>query len=141
MRPVLVDTGVIVAWLDRSEQYHQSCVGALESLAAPLVTCEAVIAESCYLLRKLPGAAEAILRNLESRIIQIPIQLSASAARIQRIFRKYRDRRVDLADACLIDLASELQTADILTLDRDFEVYRWGSNKAFRLLVPLRLGR
>jgi predicted nucleic acid-binding protein len=41
---------------------------------------------------------------------------------------------MDLADACLIHLAGELQSGDILTLDRDFEVYRWGANKRFHLL-------
>jgi len=45
---------------------------------------------------------------------------------------------VDLAGACLIHLAGEFSTGEILTLDRDFEVYRWGRNKRFELLVPLR---
>jgi predicted nucleic acid-binding protein len=103
-----------------------------------LVTCEAVIAESCYLLRHLPGAADAILENVESGTFQIPIRLSVSAPHLRRIFRKYRDREVDLADACLVHMAGELRTGDILTLDRDFEVYRWGANKRFELLIPLR---
>ena len=137
MKPVLLDTGVIVALLDRSEKHHVGCRAVLESLAAPLATCEAVIAESCYLLRGLPGAAEAILENVATGAFQIPFQLSSSAPQIQRIFRKYRDREVDLADACLIHLAGELRTPDILTLDRDFEVYRWGANQSFRPLIAL----
>ncbi|MBZ5725910.1 MAG: PIN domain-containing protein [Acidobacteriia bacterium] len=138
MKPVLLDTGVVVAWLDRSEQYHTACVDYLQKLAAPLVTCEAVIAESCYLLRHLPGAADAILENVETGTFQIPAQLSRAAAQLRRVYRKYRDREVDLADACLVHLAGQLGTGDILTLDRDFEVYRWGANKRFRLLIPLR---
>ena len=101
----------------------------------PLVTCEAVIAESCYLLRNLPGAAEAVLENVAAGTFQIPLQLSQSARPIQKIMRKYRDQEIDLADACLIHLASELRTGDILTLDGDFKVYRWGGYKAFRSLV------
>ncbi|MBZ5620627.1 MAG: PIN domain-containing protein [Acidobacteriia bacterium] len=137
MKPVLLDTGVIVALLDRSERYHSACARCLSTLSAPLVTCEAVIAESCYLLRRLPGAAEAILQNVDSGAFQIPFRISGSAAKLQRVFRKYRDRQVDLADACLVLLAGELGAADILTLDRDFEVYRWGANKRFRLLLQL----
>ena len=53
-----------MALLDRSERYHGICVEALNPLTAPLATCEAVIAESCYLLRGVPGAAEAILENV-----------------------------------------------------------------------------
>lgn len=127
-----------MALLDRGERYHKICVEALNALTAPLVTCEAVIAESCYLLRGVPGAAEAILENVAAGTFQIPFQLSICAPQIQRILRKYRDREVDLADACLIHLAGELHTADILTLDRDFEIYRWGRHKPFQLLFPLR---
>jgi len=51
---------------------------------------------------------------------------------------KYHDREIDLADACLIHLASSFATGDILTLDRDFEVYRWGRNNLFHSLIRLR---
>jgi uncharacterized protein len=135
LRATLLDTGVIVALLDRTERAHDYCVEAVQESAAPLVTCEAVIAESCYLLRRQAGAAEAILENVRTGVFQIPLQLSQAAASLQRLFRKYRDREMDLADACLIYLAGELQTGDILTLDGDFEIYRWGANKRFRLLL------
>jgi predicted nucleic acid-binding protein len=135
--PVLLDTGVIVALLDRSERRHPECVELLDRLDAPLVTCEPVIADACYLTRKLPGAAEAILENVRTGVFQIPFQLSRGAAAIQRILRKYRDREVDLADACLIHLASELRAGAILTLDSDFTIYRWGVNRRFEYLLPL----
>jgi predicted nucleic acid-binding protein len=132
----LVDTGVIVAALDRSERYHQVCAEVLTTTSR-LLTCEAVLAESCYLLRRIPGAAERLLQNVSEGILQIPFQLSLSAPAIVRILRKYRDREVDLADACLIHLATELKTGEILTLDRDFLVYRWGSNRPFRILIDI----
>ena len=50
------------------------------------------------------------------------------------MLRKYRDRRIDLADACLIRLADQFETGDILTLDQDFTIYRWGKNKTFQTL-------
>ena len=137
MKPVLVDTGVIVALLDRSERYHQRCVTEVETLARPLVTCEAVIAECCYLLRTLPRAAETVLENVENGVFQLPLQLSRCAASVAEIMRKYRDRPVSLADACLIYLANELGTGDILTLDEDFSVYRWHRTRPFRLLIDL----
>ena len=101
---------MIVALLDRSERNHVACVQAVEAAAAPLVTCEAVIAESCYLLRKQAGAADAILENVKTGVFQIPLKLSQATASLQRLFRKYRDREMDLADACLVHLAGELQT-------------------------------
>ena len=137
MKPVLVDTGVIVALLDRSEKLHARCATVLEGLERPLVTCEAVIAESCYLLRGLPGASETVLENVERGVFQIPFQLSRSAAPVRRIMRKYRDLPADFADACLVHLAEELNTEDILTLDGDFQLYRWRRKRPFHLLVTL----
>jgi predicted nucleic acid-binding protein len=137
VKPVLVDTGVIVALLDRSERSHARCVAVMEGFERPLVTCEAVIAESCYLLHGLPGASEAVLQNVERGVFQIPFQLSRSAAPVRSIMRKYRDLPAEFADACLIHLADELNTADILTLDGDFQLYRWRRNRPFHLLVTL----
>ncbi len=138
MKPVLLDTGVIVALLDRSEEFHQACAKAVRELEAPLITCEAVIAETCYLLRNLPGAPEAMIENVAAGIFQVPFQLSREAVGVKQVLRKYRDRRIDLADACLIRMADEFGTADILTLDKDFATYRWGKNKSFRLLPALK---
>jgi len=137
VKSVLLDTGVIVALLDRSERFHQASVEAIADLGLPLITCEAVIAESCYLLRRMKGAAEAVLENVAAGIFQVPLQLPQSAKQIQRLLHKYRDRDIDLADACLIHLANEFGTGAILTLDRDFYIYRWGQNNAFQMLVRL----
>lgn len=137
MKPVLLDTGVIVAWLDRSEKYHRRCVEVVEHLRFPLVTCEAVIAESCYLLRNLSGAAESVLENVISGVFQIPFQLAGVAGDVRRILHKYKDREIDLADACLIHLANSFGTDEILTLDRDFSVYRWGHSNGFHNLIDL----
>jgi predicted nucleic acid-binding protein len=134
MKPVLLDTGFIVALLDRSENFHKTCAQAVREVEAPLVTCEAVITESCYLLRSLSGASEAVIENITAGIFQVPFQLSRDTAGVKQILRKYKDRKIDLADACLIRLADQFGTADILTLDRDFAIYRWGKNKLFRVL-------
>jgi predicted nucleic acid-binding protein len=134
VKPVLLDTGVIVALLDRSEKFHKRCAETIREVQAPLITCEAVIAESCYLLRNLPGAAGAVLENVAAGIFQVPFQLTREAASVKQVLQKYRDRKIDLADACLIRLADEFESADILTLDKDFAIYRWGKNKPFRIL-------
>ena len=137
MKPVLLDTGVIVAFLDHSERHHQDCADCVLALERPLITCEAVIVESCYILRGLRGATEAVIENVAAGIFQLPFNLSREASALKQYLRKYRDRRIDLAGACLIRLAEEFETADILTLDTDFQVYRWGKNKTFRNLLDL----
>ena len=53
----------------------------------------------------------------------------------------YRDCDIDLADARIVHLANQLRTGELLTLDDDFNIYRWGANKRFESLVPLRSGK
>jgi predicted nucleic acid-binding protein len=138
LKPILLDTGVIIAWLDRSERYHAQAASLAQGLRQPFITCEAVIAEAFHLLRRIPQAREAVIDNLASAVFQIPFRLAESAGEIKPILRKYRDRDIDLADACLIHLAERFETGEILTLDRDFLFYRWGKNKVFEPLIDLR---
>jgi predicted nucleic acid-binding protein len=134
MKPVILDTGAIVAALDESEQHHRQVRAALDGISAPLITCEAVIAESCYLLRTIPKAVDAILRNVEQQTFLLPFTLSEYANRVSRLMKKYSDQPMGLADACLVCLAENFQTPHILTLDADFQVYRYGRNQRFNLL-------
>ncbi|HEY2118515.1 MAG TPA: PIN domain-containing protein [Candidatus Acidoferrum sp.] len=134
MKPVLIDTGVIVALLDRSERQHEACAKLIKTIESPLLTCEPVIAESCYLLRKLPGAPATVVENVAAGIFQVSFQISTDTDGIRQRLRKYEDREIDLADACLIRMADQFGTGDILTLDKDFEIYRWGKNKTFRIM-------
>ncbi len=137
MQPVLLDTGVVVALLDRRERYHRRCAEIVGTLGRPLFTCEAVISESCHLLGAISGAAEDVVGNVVSGTFQIPFQFSRSAAKVQTILNKYRDTPADFADACLVQMADELDTGDILTLDSDFAHYRWRRNRSFNLLISL----
>lgn len=131
----MLDTGALVALLDRDEQWHAAAAEAVESLQRPLVTCEAVVVEACYLTRRMRGAAAAILGNVERGIVRIPLKLDDMAAPVAALMHKYRDLPADLADACLIHLADVMGTGDILTLDRHFATYRWRKTRAFRLLI------
>lgn len=110
----------------------------METLNRPLVTCEAVVSEACYLLRRVPGAAPTVVANIEEGLLEIPFQLARAAPAIRAILRKYSDIPADFADACLIQMADELNTGEILTLDDDFTVYRWRKSRPFELLIPVR---
>ncbi len=137
MKPVLLDTGCIVALLDKSEHHHEQCVESLADVRGSLVTCEAVIAESCYLLRNAEGASEVVLENVESGVFQIPFRLDETAGHVRGLLKKYQTVPMDLADACLVRLAELLGTGDILTLDKDFSVYRWRRNRRFHNLLDI----
>ena len=107
------------------------------SLPPPLITWEAVIAESCYLLRHLHGAKQAILADVRKGVYQIPHVLATRAAEVATLLTKYADVPMSLADACLVDLATQTGSGRILTLDGDFRIYRWGKNRPFELLLEI----
>lgn len=132
-----MDTGFLVALYDRREASHKVCLQFHQELENPLVTCEAVIGEALHLLQSLPVAQQNILVNIDQGILEVPFRLLASAGKVQATMEKYRDTRTDFADACLIQMADELETGDILTLDSDFRRYRWRKTRRFNLLIPL----
>ena len=134
MTPILLDTGCIVALLDRSERHHRRCVEAVGALSGPLVTCEAVVAEACHLLRAVPRAADAVLENVERGVFEIPFRLDGAARPVRALMRRYASVPMDFADACLVHLAEELGVARILTLDADFAIYRWRRTRTFERL-------
>ena len=137
MRATLLDTSVIVALLDRDERYHGQCVETVSDVVGPLATCEAVIAEACYLLRRIRGATEAVIRNVAGGVFQTPVRLADQAGTIEKLMKQYRDVPMDLADACLVDLADRMNSGQVLTLDDNFNVYRWRARRKFRLLIDL----
>ena len=139
MRRVLVDTGPIVAILSRRDQYHQKCVEALREMPGPLFTCWPVITEAAWLLRRDSKAIQQLLNSIDTGLFEMLALTTADAKPISSIMRKYRDIRIQLADAALIHLAGRDGVDTIFTLDqRDFSVYRLPRGKAFRML-PSRL--
>jgi hypothetical protein len=55
-RHAIADTGPLVALLDRAERHHAWVVERVAELEAPLLVCEPVLAETMYLLARLPKA-------------------------------------------------------------------------------------
>jgi len=137
VKPALLDTSVIVAVLDKRDRDHERCRHALRKNTQPLATCEAVVNESCHLLGHVPGAAEAVLASMEEGIYEIRFQLTRAIQDVASLMRKYSDLPMDFADACLVQMADELDTGDIFTLDSDFSHYLWRKNRKFNLLIPL----
>jgi uncharacterized protein len=135
--PVLADASFFVALLNKREAGHLRCYEAYERIDRPIVTCEACVAEAFHLLRHARQAVSALLKSIREAAVEIPFRLSDSADEVQNAMDRYADTPCDFADACLIAMANQLGTGDILTLDSDFKHYRWRRNRAFNLLIPL----
>jgi predicted nucleic acid-binding protein len=131
----LVDASAIVALFDADELHHEQCRAALELSSGPLVTCEAVIAEACWLLRQFRRAQRDLLLDVADGRYVVEYQLAPRAEQVEQLVAKYANVPISLADACLVDMANIHQTGRIVTLDSDFAVYRWGRNKPFEILL------
>ena len=133
----LADASFFVALFNSREQGHTRCKAAYNSLAGPLFTNEACITEALHLLDHAEPAVEAILANVQQGALVVAFRLSDCASEIAKLMAKYADTPCDFADACLIAMADQLGTGEILTLDSDFMHYRWRRTRRFHLLVPL----
>ena len=135
--PILVDTSFLVSVYNKQEPYHRQCMAVLDQVNQPLVTCEPVVTEVIYLLRRLRGAPQAILASIKEGQLETPFQLVNEVDEVLAYYTRYRDTPCDFADACLVAMADTLGTGDILTLDSDFNHYRWRRTRRFNLLIPL----
>ena len=131
----LLDTGPLVALLSKHDSHHSRAKRLISESLPPFRCCEAVLAEACFLMRKVhrSGPSEVIALGRKG-VYQVSISVEEHWNNVESLLRKYRDRPISLADACLIRCAEIHQEARILTFDSDFSIYRWGRNKRFELL-------
>jgi uncharacterized protein len=132
---LLLDTGAFVALVDRDEETHGDCVAALERWIGPIVTTEAVLTETLYLVgphwRPQKTALDFVLRGA----FQIVPSSPATLKRVSVLMERYRNVPMDFADATLVVLGEELRTQWVFTLDRrGFATYRMTRNRAFQII-------
>lgn len=132
---ILLDAGPLVALLSRNDANHDRARRAFAECMPPFRCCEAVVAEACFLMRKVHATGPAEVVALGARgVYSIGISAQDHWAAIETLLTKYADRPISLADACLIRCAEIHQEARILTFDSDFRVYTWARNRRFELL-------
>jgi predicted nucleic acid-binding protein len=100
MRSAIVDTGPLVAFLDRAEQNHRWVATQIERLDPPLLVCEPVLAEAMHLLVRFSGAQNALFGLLENGALRIAFSIDEHVPILRKLHQKYRDRPMSLADAC-----------------------------------------
>lgn len=133
---MLVDTGPLVAYLDRGDQYHPWAKEEFQQLTRPLLTCEAVVAETLFLLRWGVINPDGLLNLIIRGVVVIEFFLASEIGAIQELMKTYRNVPMSLADACLVRMAEVHECSKVMTLDSDFVVYRKSRRKVIPLLSP-----
>lgn len=133
---ILLDTGPLVALLNRRDHHHAWVKAQLRELDSPLDTCEAVLSEACFLLRHVPEGPEAVLALVTRGLVRVSFSLQDEAKAVERLMQRYADVPIALADACMVRLAELHEPSLVLTLDSDFRIYRKHGRRALPLLLP-----
>jgi predicted nucleic acid-binding protein len=132
---VLLDTGPLVALLSKDDAHHDRAEQLFGSCHTPLRCPEAVLAEACFLMRKVDTAAPAEVLALGRKgVYELSMSVEKHWVNLEALLKKYADRPISLADACLIRSAELHDEPRILTFDTDFLVYRWSRNRRFQLI-------
>jgi|SRR5579871_586715 len=135
----LVDTGALLAVLDRTDHRHAVCVDTLRQLRLPLITSQAVLTELFHLAGGSPNEMEAVWKFIRSGAVLLATIEHHELPQIHALMSRYRDRPMDFADATLVHLAKRESLSTIFTVDHaDFETYRIEGGRRFRVLPAKR---
>jgi uncharacterized protein len=136
MTRTLLDTGPLVAFLNQNDQWHEWAKAQLGSLPPPLLTCEPVLTEACFLIHRNGGQPAEILKKVQASVLVVALNIETEAAALEPLMRHYEDTPMSLADACLVRLSEMHSDCVVLTVDTDFRRYRRHGRQVIPLLSP-----
>jgi len=133
---VILDTGPLVALLNRRDHYHLWAKDCFAETTPPLLTCEAVISEACFLVRSLPRGPQTVVDLIQRGVLGTNFRIDEEASRLATMMERYTSVPMSLADACLVRMSEQQSEGIVLTLDSDFLIYRKHGRQVIPVLMP-----
>jgi len=133
---IILDTGPLVASINRRDTYYEWVTHQLKSIPSPLFTCEAVITEACFLLRRRIQDVHTVLELRRRGFMNAPFHWDEQIQTIEQLMVKYANVPMSFADACLVRMAELYPLSAVLTLDSDFRIYRKNGNQVIPVIMP-----
>ena len=134
--PVVLDAGPLVALLDRNDPFHEWADSQADLLYEPMITCEAVLSESAFLLEGIDPGYRRLNGLIRDGIVHLDFDLKTNFEAVAALLAKYHDVPMSLADACLVRMSELHDRARVFTLDADFKHYRRHSRQSIPLIFP-----
>lgn len=128
----IADTGFLVAFANARDLHHAWALDVAAQITEPLLTCEPVLAETAFHL----GDAGIVFEMIEEGLIRLAFDCDDHLLQLAALAKRYRDRKPDLADLCLIRMSELHPKHSILTVDNDFRVYRRNKREVIPLIAP-----
>lgn len=133
---VIVDTGPLVAFINRHDTFHRWATAQFSLLLPPLLTCEAVLSESCFLLRHYAYGQKSVLELVTRGLLRLPLEFEKEAGAIRELLKRYENIPMSLADGCLVRISELIPDSVVCTLDADFRIYRRNKRNTIPLIFP-----
>ena len=129
----IADTGFLVAFLNRNDMFHEWAVGLASRATEPLLTCEAVLAETAFHVQSVPLTLALVTEGL----VAVAFECSDHLPQLTALAKRYANRRPDLADLCLVRMSELYPRHSVITVDRqDFRVFRRNKREVIPLICP-----
>lgn len=128
----IADTGFLVAFVRSRDVHHEWACRVAEQVTEPLLTCEAVLAEAAFHLNN----AGLVLEMIADELVSLAFDCNDHLPQLGTLARRYADRRPDLADLCLIRMSELRPNHPVVTVDRDFRVYRRNKREVIPIIMP-----
>lgn len=135
MNKILIDSGPLIALFDSSDKYHQKSVEFIKSNRFLLITTIASVTETLHLLDFNKNAQLDFIEWVYRGGVEIANIINPDFERIKKLTEKYSDLPMDFADSCLVLLAEKMGINTIVTIDRDFSIYRIKGKTAFKTIL------
>ncbi len=129
----IADTGFLVAFANRHDRHHGWALGVARTVAEPLLTCEAVVAEAAFHLRNVP----LVLAMVAEGLVEIAFDCRSQFPALAVLAGKYADQQPDLADLCLVRMSELYPQHRVITVDAtDFRKFRRNQRQVIALVCP-----
>ncbi len=123
-RRAIIDSGPLIALFDRDDDFHQPVCDFLRDYNGSLHSTLAMLTEVTHLLDFSVQAQIDFLNWVQAGGVQLhPIE-RVDLVRICQLTRKYADLPMNFADATLMRIAEKEQISQVISIDRDFYIYR-----------------
>lgn len=133
---VIVDTGPLVAFLADGSEHGPWVTERFKRLRPPLLTCEAVLTEAAFLLKREGADADKLFALVERGVLRLDFSLRDHLSDVRELMRRYRDTPMSLADGCLVRMAEIHDGATVFSLDGNFRIYRKHGRRIIPVLMP-----
>ena len=124
MKNSLIDAGPVIALFDNSDQYHLKVLNFLREYEGRLISTWPVLTEVSYMLDFNTKTQLDFLDWVRDGGIEVHSLEQWQIGGIREKMEKYSDLPADFAGTTLLEVAETRDIENIITLDRDFSVYR-----------------